>query len=358
MNYGDFLLFELCDTIFTAVMDKEVILYGGVYEYTVAYLIEKLNEAIEAKGEDGTVTIRVNTMGGDPQSAMALLSKCQELSARLRTKIDGRAYSAGAFLSLVTAESEAVETANFVFHRAAYPEYVEKNPEYFTDALKKILDDVNAKLKKIFLARVDVAMFEKITKIKVDDLFSMNGRIDAVLTAREALKCNVISKVVPITIEKRREIAAFMEASASQYGGFEGIRMAAHVEEKPQNKNSMTLAEFKAAHPEVFAQAVQEGVTQERDRVESFMVFAEHDLPGVKKGIEAGKPMTAKEMAEFGLKVTSALQLKAAGKDAPDAGNQPPAESKEDKPKTEKEKALANFEASIDAGLKKMKEGK
>lgn len=79
------------------------------------------------------------------------------------------------------------------------------------------------------------------------------------------------------------------------------------------NNKSMDLAKLKAEHPAVYAAAhaegKQEGITQERDRVESWAVFNEIDPVKVKAGIESGKQLTAKASAEFTLQSIQGKKL-------------------------------------------------
>lgn len=85
------------------------------------------------------------------------------------------------------------------------------------------------------------------------------------------------------------------------------------------NTNNMTAAELKAQHPTVHAEimaagkneGVQAGVEQEKDRVDTWMVYHDVDPVAVQKGIESGKPVSNKEMAQFNLK--AAMTAKTTG---------------------------------------------
>jgi hypothetical protein len=83
----------------------------------------------------------------------------------------------------------------------------------------------------------------------------------------------------------------------------------------------MNLEKLKAEHPAIYAEAVaigvKQGIAEEKDRVEACLVFNEVDPAGVKAAIEAGKPLSQKQMADFSLKALSKNQLKAlAGENA------------------------------------------
>jgi len=327
-------------------MAKEILIYGGIYDFTAAEFIEQMEEASE---ED--VTLRVNSDGGEPDSGLGMIAKIQEHKGKVLMKVDGKCYSTATFLSLCIADVEAVDSATFGFHRAALPPWIENDPKEFDEARKKILSSMNLKIRKLLTAKVDVALFEKYAKATIDEIFSMDGRVTVVLTAAEAEKCKLVSRVVKITSQKRKEMAAFMETASSQFS-IDGIRMAAKIEEEPIEKKSttMTLAELKAQHPAIYAEAVTEGIAKEKDRVEAYMVFAEVDLPGVKKGIEEGKGLSAKMMAEFTLKVMSHGKLKDVVADSAEATLTEQIVAKE---KTAKEKNIDAFEVEMKAEFMK-----
>ena len=64
----------------------------------------------------------------------------------------------------------------------------------------------------------------------------------------------------------------------------------------------MTVTELKAQYPNL----VDDIVASERDRVNSFLVFAHLDLDACKKGISEGSALSATQMAEFTLKAAQA----------------------------------------------------
>ncbi len=71
----------------------------------------------------------------------------------------------------------------------------------------------------------------------------------------------------------------------------------------------MTREELKQNHPDVYNSIVNEGVTNELERVKSWMVFAKADLETVTNGIESGKAISPSEMTKLMVKLNSAQQL-------------------------------------------------
>ncbi|AIX11875.1 hypothetical protein [Flavobacterium phage V157] len=71
----------------------------------------------------------------------------------------------------------------------------------------------------------------------------------------------------------------------------------------------MTREELKQNHPDVYNSIANEGVTNELERVKSWMVFAKADLEAVTNGIESGKAISPSEMTKLMVKLNSAQQL-------------------------------------------------
>jgi ClpP class serine protease len=92
------------------------------------------------------------------------------------------------------------------------------------------------------------------------------------------------------------------------------------------NKNkAMTAAELLAQHPTVHAEILAAGVSAEKDRVDTWMVYHDIDPEAVAKGIDSGKAVSGKEQAQFLVKATQGNVLNAIKRDS--AGNIIPAEA-------------------------------
>lgn len=205
-------------------------------------------------------------------------------------------------------EVECLDVSEIMFHRAAYPEWIEADSRYMTQAMWDDLKRTNDKLRAAMEARMDVAKFESITGVTLDQLFDTATRIDVTLTAEQAKEIGLVNKVNKIT----PELQAFVEentsvaiAAMAAEGKIPAAPKYTPVLPTPPTTSTthktknMTLAELKAQHPEAYAAAVQEGTTQERDRVASWMEFADIDAAAVKAGIEAGTELSRKDYAAF-----------------------------------------------------------
>ena len=287
-------------------MPKEILLYSSVYSYSVADFITQMEEA---KGDD--VVVRINTPGGEVYSGFGIIAKFQEHQKGKKVKVDGRADSFGAIICCYAEDVECLDVSTFLFHRAAYPEWIERSEEMFTEDMKKSLGVMNSQLRAAMEGKMKAEDFKKETGYSLDEIFSLDNRLDVVLTAKQAKKLGLVNKVTAITPEKKAEVESkFMAMAAMSWPAMP----EASKTEQPQNK-IMTAAEFKAAHPAAYAEIVKEGATAERDRVGAYMAYADVDIEAVKKGITEGGPMTQTLMADLSRKQFNAAALTGLEKD-------------------------------------------
>jgi len=76
------------------------------------------------------------------------------------------------------------------------------------------------------------------------------------------------------------------------------------------SQKKMTKEELKQSHPELYSNVVSEGANAERERVASWMVYANTDLEAVTQGIKGGSEISASQREEFMVKMNSAAMLK------------------------------------------------
>lgn len=86
------------------------------------------------------------------------------------------------------------------------------------------------------------------------------------------------------------------------------------------NSNSkMTREEIRSQFPQVHSEIVNEGVTQERERVASWMTYQVADPEMVAQGIESGKAITPSQREKLMVKMNSQTMLEAMKNDNPKA---------------------------------------
>lgn len=333
-------------------MAKEILLYSGIYSFTAETFIEKMEEA---KGED--VVLRINTPGGDPQAGFGMIAKFAEHEGNKLIKVDGKANSMGAFFLSYAEEVEVLDVSEIVVHRAAYPAYFEAREGFKSSEEYKSLEKVNKSLRSGLESKIDVEKFEAVAKVTLDEVFSMDSRIDVSLTPKQAKQIGLISKIKKLTSEMSAEIHSNGLAMAASYG----VEITeAPKAENPEVENSksvnlktnikMTIEKLKAENPEVFAQAVKMGISQERTRVEAILVFNEVDAEACKSKIESGEDLDQKFTATMQLKAMKATVAEGAEEEGAEGVDQG---AEEENAETAEAKRLSDFEAKLDVELKK-----
>jgi ATP-dependent protease ClpP protease subunit len=296
-------------------MPKEILLYKRVDSESSIEFIDKMNEL---DGEEEAVA-RVNGPGGEPEYGFGMVAKWSEYQGPKRIKVDGKAYSMYAFLLLYSENNECLDVSEFLFHRAAYPDWFEGS-EYFTEPLKENLARINKSMEKAFRAKIDIEAFENLKQVKdkgitVDSLFSMESRQDVFLSAKDAKKIGLVKKINTIT----PQIAAEIETISASIGIKKVVENPKPTPiEEPINNENMTAAEFKAKHPEAYAEIVKLATEEEKDRVGSIMAFADVDLVECKKILASGKKLSETDRSEFSLKAIAKMALKATENEAAD----------------------------------------
>lgn len=336
-------------------MAKEVLLYGQIDACSSTDFINIFNESTEETDE---IIVRVNTPGGIPEYGFGLVSKFSEYTGKKKVKVDGKAHSMGLFFCVYAAKEnvEALDVSEFLLHRAAYPDWVERDSEFFNEAVRSNLERINKSLRTAFENRVDVALFEQLTNCKIKDVFSMDSRIDVFFNAQVAKKVGLISKINAITPQKVAEVNSLLSAMSKTTYEMAAltIDMPKTVEEQPiisqnSNQDKMNKEELKAKHPELYKDIVEEGKKAERDRVGSIMVFNHLDPAACKKAIESGEFLTETQKSEFLLKAMSPESLEKLRKEAA----KPAATAAEELETTAEEKEVANFLTEVDKALKR-----
>jgi len=296
-------------------MPKEILLYGEIYSHSSVEFINAINELPDS--ED--LVVRVNTGGGSPEYGFGMAAKFQEFKGNKLVKVDGKAHSTGFFFLAYADQVESLDVSEFLLHRAAYPDWFESS-EYFTSELKANLERVNKSLRSAVEAKIDVAKFEELKGVKLKDIFSPDARIEVILTAKEAKQIGLINKINKLTPTKKAQIDARIVEMAANYIPTQETKKPIEAKKEitnnnNQNNNKMTKDELKANHPDVYSQVFnagsESGITAEKDRVGSWMVFVDADAKAVTAGIAEGKQLSATSMAELNRKAVSAAALTA-----------------------------------------------
>lgn len=283
-------------------MAKQVLLYTSIYSYVAADFIKNVDDA---KSQD--LEIRMNTSGGSPEDAWGMIAKLQAHTGKKTVKVDGRAYSMGAFILAYCDDVECLDVSDFLIHRAGYSEYLEASLDFMTTDVWENLNRINGFLRQALEAKIDVNKFKQVTGYTLDQVFSTEGRLDVSINAEQAVEIGLVNRIVKITPDKKKELAVI----AAEFNGIrpkQSTAVPAPVAEvKPtqtptKKYTNMTIEQLKAEHQAVYQAAFKEGVEQERDRVGAHLAFIDVDSENVIKGIKEGSALSSTAMAEYTVK--------------------------------------------------------
>lgn len=278
--------------------------------YIGNYSAENFARELDANSSED-VNAYINSPGGDVFAGWTMIGKLMEHKGKATAKVGGAAMSMAANMLMYFDEVEALDVSVIMFHRADM--YV-STPED-----KAFLDGVNKDLRKKMEAKIDSNALKEMKGYSIKDLFENEKRVDLLLTSSEAKKLGIVTKVVKADPKKIQASAGYSPTAMAEF--FSDEQPIANKPVHTPTTNIMNLEKLKQEHPDVYAQAVQIGVTAERDRVQAIMVYADADITECKAAIDSAKPLSAKQTQEFLVKMTGANQLSAiaaaAGKPAP-----------------------------------------
>lgn len=316
-------------------MPKEILLYSSIHSWTSETFMNQINESA---GKD--LTIRVNSPGGSVFSGWGMVAKSLEHEGKLSIKVDGVAASMSAVFLLFHNDVEALNVSNFMLHRA---------DTYAKDeASLKLLSKINKEMRAAFERKLDVESFEKISGVTMDAFFNSEEQIDVWLTAKEAKKIGLISKINKLEPKEFEAMSLKFAAFAQQKNegkNPEGSGEFNH-KSKPSKSKKMNFEQLRAEHPELVSLIIAMGVEKEHNRVMAWNVFHDVDSQSVLAGIKDGRELTPKDNAEFSRKMMSANALNSL--EAQSDKNQAP--TGEVKP-TANETELEKFESKMRAEL-------
>ena len=296
--------------------EQEVLFYGEISDFSVSSFIGRMREAKDLRRD---VKILANSIGGSPDSGYGMIKTIRDFPYKKRLSIHGAAYSMMAFAALYVDEVEAIEQSLFLFHRAA----AMLREDEQIPAFRQLIVSRNNDLRQAMEQKLNIEAFEKISGVTLDQLFSMDDKIDVILNAEQAMEIGMLTEIIPLSAIEVDEINSRMMAACATGKGIQTIQVK-------NNKNSMkTLEELKEKHPELYAQAIevgkkeatpapappspqkadmsendkliQAGIDKERERVKGWQTFAEVDAKKVAEGIASGNVITMADIGEFTL---------------------------------------------------------
>ena len=264
---------------------------GGNVTYTE--IVQALAES-EANPKVKSVNMEIDSPGGsidglfDAIAAMEAFSK--PLTATVVNQAASAAYALAASADSITASNRAarVGSIGIVAGFSIDPTRVEvtstkapkKRPDVQTEEGKSAVREEIDALHELFVDAI--ATGRRVTADKVNAEYGQG----ATMLADDALKRGMIDAIAgtPLRVVKSARTQTTAKASGT----------------KPET-GTMDLNTLKAQHPDVFAAAMQEGVSAERERVTAHLILGEASgsMPVAVAAIKDGTGMTATMSATY-----------------------------------------------------------
>lgn len=290
-------------------------LFGGG-NTTYPEIIASIASA-EADPEVETITLDVDSPGGQWAGVFDAVAALQSATKPIKARVSGMSASAAYLLSSQADEIVAanpgvlVGSIGVVQGFNVNPNVVEvtstnapnKRPDVTTEAGKKAVREELDSMHDLFVD--SIAAGRNTTAAKVNAEFGKGG----VVLAGEAQKRGMVDSVVGAPALS--VVSQPAKTATAERGG-----------EEPEQEN-MDLAKLKAQHPELFAQVVQIGVDEERDRVIAHLNLGEQSgaMATAVKAVKDGAGMTMTLQSEYMTAGMARRDLSNMQDDNPDAGN-------------------------------------
>lgn len=279
---------------------------GGGSSMAVEIMTETIKEVDKTKPVFGLV----KKGGMMASAAFGIMSACRGLWAESEMSIVG---SSGTMMQFQGREANS-EQDGVKYIRLYAPESTDKN-KGFEDAINKdnysfLVDNMLKPMNDRFLALIES------NRPQLKGTSFRNGHTvfakDGIGTFIDGIKS--FTEVI--------EIAS--KSGLSNPNTLEGVSTATN-NSKPNiniNNKTMTKADIKAAHPAVYQEIVEEGISQQKDITGAWMAHVTTDPVAVKAGIESGEQITATQREAFFVKQNSKNTLKSIqGESAADLAN-------------------------------------
>lgn len=257
------------------VLSNKVSLFDKLFGYAPTLTYQEIIDMADQVDSDPRVkelVIHADSPGGysmgadDASVAISLINK--PVTTLIEGQLASAAYyvTAGSDKIIATSEQNQIGSIGTVVNipidsesvRISSSDAPNKAPDPTTIEGKAVIQKQLDEIQSLFVRRVAEGRGVSIQKVQSD--YGQGG----IFLARQALASGMIDEIQ--TLEDRKKVS----------------QNAIHNSAKSENKNidkgkKMDLEKLKSEFPSVFAEAIQIGIKQERERVNSLKSFAEAD---------------------------------------------------------------------------------
>lgn len=271
---------------------------------------------------DNEIEVSWNSFGGSLWAGWQFADFMQNTDKKISARVTGLAASMGGVLLAYFDKVTGTKQADVMLHS------VRTN-------VSSITDKSNTELYNVLKSKIDEQKFKEVVGEDLKTIMFLKGeeRKDIWITGEQAFEIGLFDELIDLTPDevKNSNVLADLKLAASlDYELPENYKLNINQNNNNNNNHSinqksikMDVTELKAKHPEVFAQVFDSGktagVSAEKDRVNTWLVFNDLDSNKVKAGIESGEVMKKAEEVSF-LRASQNAALQASLEDA-SAGN-------------------------------------
>lgn len=273
---------------------------------------EGFAQDLEQIKDKKTINIKINSLGGDLYTALAIHNALKELKGTKNVIIEGIAASAASIIAMAGDVIKIFPGSIVMIHNVAG-----LLMDYYTIAdLKKVIRGFDA------CERAAAAIYAAKTKLTEDVLRGMMDK-ETWMTGQEAIDKGFADEFVdgqePVIMYNKAAHVMVVNGVRHNTKGINvpdelklqplAVTAAATVSNQPKEKEIiMTLDELKAQHPELVAQIEAEAVAKDRERIKEIEEIQDTiGDPELVASAKFTKPTNAAELALAAMKKQQAL---------------------------------------------------
>jgi len=289
------------DSINILSIDGIITKYGGASHYGMREMGQMLIKADAENNVKGHIIV-MESGGGSTNAIPEMTEAMQQVTKPIVVWVDGIMASAAMYIGsyadyiFASRSTDMIGSIGTMIEFAGKPKQAENGNT--KDRFVRIYANKSTNKNGMFEEAINNYNFKPIQEKMlnpaneqfIQDIKANRPNVREIELTGEIFKA---SEVVGTLID---EIGTFQQAIDKV------VSLTEQKEINTKLNTNMNLTELKSKHPELFAEAVNIGVSQENDRVGAWMAFVEIDPKAVKEGINSGENVSQTFMAEMAVK--------------------------------------------------------
>lgn len=299
--------------------EKELVLYGDIVDAKPWWGSEDnlyitpgsfLNDIEKLKNET-SITIRIDSGGGDVFTALAIFNQLKQLKATKTVIIDGLCASAATIIAMAGDVVKIPKSSLFMVHDPKVVAYDNFGVEEL-EKIKNLLEKSKASIIEVYKTKSSLTD-EELAQLMSDETWMLGNEAVEYGFADEVIDYNV-------QIQNNGKFLVVNSVNRANVGGFknlpENIERVSNstptgVEDKLKNQNKQEgaeekvkdLQELKEKYPDIYNQAVNEGAKTERQRFKEIDAIANMVDPTLLNKARYEEPIDAPALAFENMKL-------------------------------------------------------